>query len=212
MSRHLCARTNKCLGTLRWGRPDGPSVIATRNLGDQNLLLVDEAHRGMGSQEERGWFASRARLSEKGFVFEYSATLKEAVTAAKRPDIEASYAKAILFDYSYRYFYEDGYGKDYRIFNLPRTFSELEFSYLTACLLSFYQQLKLYEDNQAIYAPYNIEKPLWVFVGSSVTKATGTKAEKATVSDVGKILAFIAKFLKNEASSAAESPTEKEVE
>lgn len=186
------------------GDTDGPNVIATRNLGDQNLLLVDEAHRGMGSQDERGWFANRARLSEKGFVFEYSATLKEAVSAAKRPDIEASYAKTILFDYSYRYFYEDGYGKDYRIFNLPRTFSELEFSYLTACLLSFYQQLKLYEDNQAIYAPYNIEKPLWVFVGSSVTKATGTKAEKATVSDVGKILAFIAKFLKNEASSAAE--------
>jgi hypothetical protein len=186
------------------GDTDGPNVIATRNLGDQNLLLVDEAHRGMGSQEERGWFGSRARLSEKGFVFEYSATLKEAVTAAKRPEIEASYAKAILFDYSYRYFYEDGYGKDYRIFNLPRTYSELEFSYLTACLLSFYQQLKLYADKHAMYAPYNIEKPLWVFVGSSVTKATGTKAEKATVSDVGKILAFIAKFLKNEAASSAE--------
>jgi len=186
------------------GDSDGPNVIATRNLGDQNLLLVDEAHRGMGSQEERGWFRSRARLSEKGFVFEYSATLKEAVTAAKRPEIEASYAKTILFDYSYRYFYEDGYGKDYRIFNLPRTFSQLEFSYLTACLLSFYQQLKLYEDKQTLYTPYNIEKPLWVFVGSSVTKATGSKAEKATVSDVGKILAFIAKFLKSEGTSAAE--------
>jgi superfamily II DNA or RNA helicase len=186
------------------GDTDGPNVIATRNLGDQNLLLVDEAHRGMGSQEERGWFRSRARLSEKGFVFEYSATLKEAVSAAKRPEIEASYAKTILFDYSYRYFYEDGYGKDYRIFNLPRTFSQLEFSYLTACLLSFYQQLKLYEDKHGIYTPYNIEKPLWVFVGSSVTKATGSKAEKATVSDVGKILAFIAKFLKSEGTSAAE--------
>lgn len=186
------------------GDTDGPNVIATRNLGDQNLLLVDEAHRGMGSQEERGWFRSRARLSEKGFVFEYSATLKEAVSAAKRSDIEASYAKTILFDYSYRYFYEDGYGKDYRIFNLPRTFSQLEFSYLTACLLSFYQQLKLYEDKQTLYSPYNIEKPLWVFVGSSVTKATGSKAEKATVSDVGKILAFIAKFLKSEGTSTAE--------
>ncbi len=186
------------------GDTDGPNVIATRNLGDQNLLLVDEAHRGMGSQDERGWFRSRARLSEKGFVFEYSATLKEAVAAAKRPEIEASYAKTILFDYSYRYFYEDGYGKDYRIFNLPRTFSELEFSYLTACLLSFYQQLKLYEDKHGLYVPYNIEKPLWVFVGSSVTKATGSKAEKATVSDVGKILAFIANFLTSEGTSANE--------
>jgi len=33
--------------------------------------------------------------------------------------VEAAYAKSILFDYGYRYFYEDGYGKDYRIFNLP---------------------------------------------------------------------------------------------
>ena len=186
------------------GDQDGPNVIAVRNLGDQNLLLVDEAHRGMGSQEERGWFKSRMRLSEKGFVFEYSATFKEAITAAKRPEIEASYAKTVLFDYSYRYFYEDGYGKDYRIFNLPKTYEELQFSYLTACLLSFYQQLKLYEDKGINYAPYNLEKPLWVFVGSSVTKAGGTKAEKATVSDVALIIHFLAEFLKDRATTAAE--------
>ena len=186
------------------GDQDGPNVITVRNLGDQNLLLVDEAHRGMGSQEERGWFKSRMRLSEKGFVFEYSATFKEAITAAKRPEIEASYAKTVLFDYSYRYFYEDGYGKDYRIFNLPKTYEELQFSYLTACLLSFYQQLKLYEDKGINYAPYNLEKPLWVFVGSSVTKAGGTKAEKATVSDVALIIHFLAEFLKDRTTTSAE--------
>ena len=76
---------------------DGPNTIATRNLGDQNLLLVDEAHRGMGSQEERGWFKSRERLSEKGFVFEYSATFKEAVTAAKNKEIE-EYVEEVLED------------------------------------------------------------------------------------------------------------------
>ena len=186
------------------GDQDGPNIIAARNLGDQNLLLVDEAHRGIVNQDERGWFRRRARISEKGFVFEYSATFKEAVTAAKRSEIEASYAKNILFDYSYRYFYEDGYGKDYRIFNLPKTYGELQFSYLTACLLSFYQQLKLYEDKKANYETYNLEKPLWVFVGSSVTKATGTKIEKDTVSDVAQIIGFLAKFLKDKTASAAE--------
>ncbi|MBC6428887.1 MAG: DEAD/DEAH box helicase family protein [Cellvibrionales bacterium] len=186
------------------GDTEGPNVIAVRSLGDRNLLLVDEAHRGMGGKEERGWFKNRTALAEKGFVFEYSATLKEAISAAKRPEIEASYAKAILFDYSYRYFYEDGYGKDYRIFNLPPTFADMEFSYLTACLLSFYQQLRLYQDKRTTYAPYNLEKPLWVFVGSSVTKASGTKTEKATVSDVGKILRFIAAFLKSESRTSAE--------
>ncbi len=186
------------------GDEDGPNTIATRNLGDQNLLLVDEGHRGMGSQEERGWFKSRERLSEKGFVFEYSATFKEAVAAAKRDKIEESYAKSILFDYSYRYFYEDGYGKDYRIFNLPKTYGQLQFSYLTACLLSFYQQLKLYDDRKVSYAPYNLEKPLWVFVGSTVTGGNKTKAEKETLGDVAQILAFIANFLADANNSAAE--------
>lgn len=186
------------------GDVDSVNVIAARNLGDQNLLLVDEAHRGMGSSEERGWFKSRERLSEKGFVFEYSATFKEAVTAAKRPDIEESYAKSILFDYSYRYFYEDGYGKDYRIFNLPKTYDQLRFSYLTACLLSFYQQLKLYEDKKAFYTPYNLEKPLWVFVGSTVTGGKASAAEKETMGDVAQILSFIADFLGNEAASIAQ--------
>lgn len=176
---------------------DGPNTMALRNLSNQNLLLVDEAHRGMGSQVENGWFNSRAKLAENGFVFEYSATFKEAITATKRRDTEAAYAKTIVFDYSYRYFYEDGYGKDYRIFNLPKTYEYLQFSYLTACLLSFFQQLKLYEDKGIEYAPYNIEKPLWVFVGSSVSKATGTKSERATVSDVGNIISFFARFLKD---------------
>ena len=202
-SRHGLGRVDYTEIT-KLGDTDGPNIIATRNLGDQNLLLVDEAHRGMGSQEERGWFKSRARLSEKGFVFEYSATFKEAVSAAKRPEITADYARTILFDYSYRYFYEDGHGKDYRIFNLPRTFQALQFSYLTACLLVFYQQLKLYKDKAGQYAGYNIEKPLWVFVGSSVTRATGTRAEKATVSDVGRIIAFLARFLKDRTVAAAE--------
>lgn len=179
------------------GESDGPNIIAIRNLGDQNLLLVDEAHRGMGSKEETGWFKSRERLVEKGFVFEYSATFKEAISAAKRPDIETAYAKGVLFDYSYRYFYEDGYGKDYRIFNLPSTYNDVRFRYLAACLLSFYQQLKLYDDRKADYLPYNLEKPLWVFVGKSVSKATGTKEEQATVSDVALILEFIAQFLKD---------------
>lgn len=177
------------------GEEDGDKTLATRNLGDQNLLLVDEAHRGMGSQEERGWFKQRERLSEKGFVFEYSATFKEAVTAAKNPRIEESYAKAVVFDYSYRYFYEDGYGKDYRIYNLPESFDQLRHLYLCACLLAHYQQLRLYQEHKAAFNGYNLEKPLWVFVGASVAKAGGTKDEKIVASDVMQVLQFYAWFL-----------------
>ena len=180
---------------------DGAKQIAIRSLGDQNLLLVDEAHRGMGSKEETGWFRSRERLVEKGFVFEYSATFKEAITAAKRPEIESAYTKNIIFDYSYRYFYEDGYGKDYRIFNLPESHEQVRFSYLVACLLSFYQQLKLYGDKKNAFKNYNLEKPLWVFVGKSVSKSLKTNDEKIIASDVALILQFIAQFLQNKAAS-----------
>jgi len=183
------------------GDDDGPNTIAVRNLGDSNLLLVDEAHRGMGSKEESGWFANRAKLVGKGFVFEYSATFKEAVSAAKDDEIEAAYAKSVLFDYSYRYFYEDGYGKDYRIFNLPKTYKTFDFAYLTAALLSFYQQLRLYEERGHEFAPFNIEKPLWVFVGARVTGGK-TKVEKGAMSDVARIVSFLASFLSDNANSA----------
>ena len=91
--------------------------MAVDSFGDGNLLLVDEGHRGMSG---RDWKNKRDKLAAKGFTFEYSATFKQAVKAANDRVLAESYAKAVLFDYSYRYFYADGYGKDYRIFNLPR--------------------------------------------------------------------------------------------
>lgn len=185
------------------GDKDGPTSIATRNLGMQNLILVDEGHRGMGKAEEDGWYKQRSMLTEQGFAFEYSATFREAVTAAASPRIEQAYAKAVLFDYSYKYFYEDGYGKDYRIFNIPKSQEDVEFLYLTGCLLTFYQQLALYEERKAQYAEFNLEKPLWVFVGGSVSKAVASKKVKGkvveevdeTASDVVQVLSFMARFL-----------------
>ena len=174
---------------------EGPNTIATRSMGDQNLLLVDEGHRGMSGKEEGVWFSRRNMLCEKGFTFEYSATFAQAVAAAKNEDFEISYAKSTIFDYSYRYFYEDGFGKDYQILNLSQSFEETYEAYLTACLLKFYQQLRVYDDKRAELRPFNLEKPMWVFVGNSVVKATGTKDEKAVASDVAKIVQFVANFL-----------------
>jgi hypothetical protein len=179
----------------------GPNTEATRNLGDTNLLLVDEGHRGMSGKEEGAWLARRAALCAKGFVFEYSATFQQAVAASGNSTVEDAYAKSVLFDYSYRYFYEDGFGKDYQILNLPPTYEALADLYLAAALLKFYQQLRIYEEKRAAFRPFNIEKPLWVFVGSSVEKATGSGDEKAVMSDVARILAFIANFLHDRAKA-----------
>lgn len=180
---------------------DGPNTIASRSLGDQNLLLVDEGHRGMSGKEEGAWFTRRADLCEKGFTFEYSATFEQAVQAAGSVEFENSYAKTVIFDYSYRWFYEDGFGKDYQILNLPRAFEEAQSLYLTACLLKFYQQLRIYEQQKPLLEEFNLEKPLWVFVGSTVSSGKLTKDEQIVATDVAQIVSFFAEFLDDRQAS-----------
>lgn len=174
---------------------DGVSQIAARSLGDENLLLVDEAHRGMSGSDEGVWFRHRASLCARGFTFEYSATFEQAVAASKNKKIEDSYAKNILFDYSYRWFYEDGFGKDYSILNLPKSYDKVERLYLTACLLKFYQQMRIYQERSSALTEFNIEKPLWVFVGSTVTAQSSKKDFTGTASDVARIVRFFAETL-----------------
>ena len=79
---------------------------------------MDEGHRGSSGRETGRWMEARRRLCENGFSFEYSATFGQAVKAGSNEKLEQQYAKCILFDYSYKYFYRDGFGKDYRILNL----------------------------------------------------------------------------------------------
>ena len=50
------------------GDIEGPNTIATRSLGDQNLLLVDEGHRGMSGKDEGVWFTRRSELCAKGLL------------------------------------------------------------------------------------------------------------------------------------------------
>jgi hypothetical protein len=105
------------------------------------------------------------------------------------------YAKSILFDYSYKFFYEDGYGKESLILNLRDEDYSKEGTarqYFTACLLSFYQQQYLWEANRERLADFNIEKPLWVFVGDTVAGED---------SDILNVIRFFAAFLNGEAQT-----------
>ena len=108
------------------------------------------------------------------------------------------YGKAIIMDYSYKYFYEDGYGKDYRIYNLKSTVNEGQKElYLVGCLMSFYQQMKLYTMKNKEFRQFNIEKPLLVFVGNRVTASVSA----AELTDVEEVLSFIDRFVNNKAET-----------
>jgi hypothetical protein len=169
-------------------------TVAVDSFETHNLVLVDEGHGGMSGDQ---WKKFRDKLSTTGFAFEYSATFGQAISAAvkgKKEDLTQEYAKSILFD-SYKYFYEDGYGKDYRILNLKEDNTDFKNKYLTANLLSFYQQLLIFKNKTEIVTQFRLFKPLWVFVGSSVN-AVRTENKKET-SDVLDIVHFISDFLKN---------------
>lgn len=176
----------------------GNKTVAVESFEGNNLVLVDEGHRGAGGTE---WKDKRNRLCESGFSFEYSATFGQAVHAlsgAKQKALIDEYGKATLFDYSYRYFYNDGYGKDYQILNLNEQWhepgkEERVTLYLTASLLSFYEQLLVFKENEKKIDPFLIDKPLAIFVGGKVTKSINA----ATASDVVEVLRFLESFVKN---------------
>lgn len=170
-------------------------TVHIESFGPNNLIFVDEGHKGTGGKKWRG---IRRKLSHEGFTFEYSATFGQAISTAKNKT-EANktlheYAKAILFDYSYRFFYKDGYGKDYRILNLKKElYEESRNKLMLANLLSFYEQKLLFEGYGEEIAEFNIKKPLWIFVGSSVSKT-----QKSRRTDIYLIIQFLTKVLKDE--------------
>ena len=194
----------------------GDKTVAVEAFEGNNLVLVDEGHRGTGTAAG-AWMQRREALVRGGFAFEYSATFGQAVAkgntiskseedilkrkaktifetgAIKKLDEDQLkqialndaelrearatatreiYAKCILFDYSYKFFYDDGYGKESLILNMSGDAYEQgdnAYKYFTACLLSFYQQMWLWQQHKTELADYNIEKPLWVFVGNKVS-------------------------------------------
>jgi hypothetical protein len=168
-------------------------TVSVDSFEQNNLVLVDEAHRGLAGDV---WRDYRTRLSaEGGFAFEYSATLKQAMkTLNEKKDkmLLDEYFRSIIIDYSYKFFYEDGYGKEYRIYNLRKNIDDEQRQlYLTGCLLSFHQQLKLFAERGKEHAPFMLEKPLLVFVGNRVTAKTSV----AEMTDVEEVIDFIDKFV-----------------
>lgn len=160
-----------------------------------NLIFVDEGHKGASSEAGK-WIGFRDKLAEKGFTFEYSATFGQAMTTARDDEMTAEYGKAILFDYSYKYFYGDGFGKDFEVLNLRQeTTEEQTKMLLLANLLAFHQQKRAFQTKPDAMLRYHLADPLWVFVGSTVNKSKDNK--QARESDVLTVVKFLDDFLRN---------------
>lgn len=164
--------------------------VETSYFEGRNLVFIDEGHKGQATEEQR-WKKLREDLGKYGFLFEYSATFGQVIDE-KNKELLEEYSKAILFDYSYRYFYEDGYGKDFYVYNLredsfTRNYKDL---ILAANLLSFYEQSLLYEKYKDELKSYLIEKPLWAFIGSKVSGA-------GVNSDVLKVVLFLKRLIED---------------
>ncbi|KYO68555.1 DEAD/DEAH box helicase family protein [Thermovenabulum gondwanense] len=172
-------------------KKDGGITLPVSAFEGRSLIFVDEGHKGKAT-EDRVWAARRAKLAENGFVFEYSATFGQILSERNKETLE-EYSKSIIFDYSYKYFYLDGYGKDFFVVNAKNSeeisegyFSEIMF---VANLLSFYEQVMFYQENKRLAEEYNLEKPLWIFVGTTVNKEE---------SDILQIVGFLNKVVKEE--------------
>ena len=168
----------------------------------RNLVMVDEGHKGAGSTAQT-WRNRRKQLASDGFTFEYSATFGQAV-AGSSADVEEDYGKAILFDYSYPRFYDDGYGKDYNILNLETEMQdELREQYLLANLLTFFEQQYVYNrEPETYHDEYNIRNPLLVFIGHTVnagkTQSALSNNDEQSLADVEEVLLFLSRVLQNE--------------
>ena len=166
----------------------------------KNLILVDEGHKGSGGEV---WRKIRDKLGETGFTFEYSATFGQALAASNNADLVEEYGKAIAFDYSYRYFYDDGYGKNFRILNVRQDEESQTETLLLANLLTFYEQRHYFKQNTENVRAYGLESPLWAFVGSKVN-AVYTENRRPR-SDVLNVIRFLHLFLNNKGNWAIDA-------
>lgn len=164
-------------------------------LGQANLVFADEGHKGTASLD-KGWRQIREWLSEKGMLLEYSATFAQVL---KSGEALREYGKRILADYQYRYFYQDQYGKDFQSIEAnPGDLNPTaeEEAALMGGLLLYYVQLRHYLSLGDLAREYNLEKPLWTFVGHTVIKSSkgneGEVEEDAqTLTDVAKVVRFL---------------------
>jgi hypothetical protein len=171
--------------------------IEPAQFSGRNLILVDEGHK---SKEEEGVQRDirNKLMGEEGFAFEYSATFQQAFAGedTTAQALRDEYGAAIVFDYSYRWFLHDGFGKDFTVLNSRGSDEEAGIWSLLAGLFVFAAQVHAYRNNRTALADYNLAHPLALMVGSNV--AGSSREDDETKSDVLRTLRFFHRFLRND--------------
>lgn len=166
----------------------------------KNLILVDEWHKSINDWVQKA-IRDNIWLAKDSFTFEYSATFGQAVnksTTKKTPvfldederkeapkvlTTQDEYSVSVIFDYSFKYFTGDLYGKDVVIDNTKEK-TKTEMLYHTLKLmLSYVNQALYYKDKKKELSEYNLENPLITIFGQKVN----TKNSKVGVNDFDEV-------------------------
>lgn len=172
----------------------------------QRLILVDEAHIGLGTsqKDDEGEFLKlRRRLNIKhSFLFEYSATFHNLDSK-----LENEYCKSIIYDYNYNLFYRDGYGKDFYFekINADVLLNGSLDDNLALNLKVIEEKLDIfnkldYSDIKDLFSATTFpDRPLIAFMGNTVNdkKDEGKKGDDE-LSDISKIVDYLAKLSETE--------------
>jgi hypothetical protein len=178
-------------------KKDKGTRVQPSEFSGRNLIFVDEGHRSK-SEEGVQRQIREALVGDEGFVFEYSATFQQAFAGdddeqrARRDE----YGAAVCFDYSYKWFLHDGYGKDFTVLNSSGADAEAGTWSLLAGLFVFASQSHAYRTNHAALKDYNIAPPLALMVGREI--AGSTQDDAISRADVLAALRFFHRVLRNE--------------
>ena len=166
------------------------------------LLLVDEAHIGLGGKEKGAFVNIRNELTKNianSFMFEYSATFYD----VKNKEQIQEYAKRIVYEYDYGKFYNDRYGKDFKFGVVKKdAIAEDEDKdikrNLDTNLEAFHTKIEAFNTyNTKFSRNMFADKPLLVMAGNTVSASKEKSADNEENSDISKIISYLANLDKN---------------
>lgn len=161
----------------------------------RRLILVDEAHIGLTSQQSGKFRELRNRLNVgTSFLFEYSATFHNVAN-----ELAYEYDKAIIYRYDYARFYGDGYGKDHFFKPIAADTVAAESDEeikdnLNECFWVMEEKLQTFkrlQNDEQQDTDLTAHRPLMAFMGHTVENPKD-EGKNDEVSDIQKVLDYLA--------------------